>query len=421
MNSPGTGVPPLNRLLTIAAIAVIGLATPGTVHTTENPITLKGRLGTYIYSFEKFNPDASSEHLTLSYESINLSATNIGTSALSFHSYLRTLNNPDDDDQNSPSTKIYNLYLQLDDLVWDGSVRLGRQFLYSGVARGKMDGIKVELAPHRDVAVTGFLGTQEPDDLSTKVDSWSSSNTWGGRVRVDHIPDTQIGWSYNQRSRNDEEEARLTGIDVRNRSISPLDIYGKFDWDLVAKRPSYLVVKASARIGPRLSLSGEFAHHNPQIRSNSILSVFRQKSYNQVRFRPYFQLTERLGLEGGYATVRYSEDSTHRLEGGVTFGRGSAGFIYRTGYGGTTGGGYGSLNLNPRECLLVRLYANFQKHRTVEETSPLLESFVTSATFDSSKFDPLTLYLEVQEAWNPVLESDFRLFLRVNYRFRIGK
>ena len=407
------------RSLTFAFI--LSLTVAGTTLSSENPFILKGRISTYLYSFEEQNPDTSSERQVLSYESFDLDCFDVGTSGLSFHSYLRTLNNPRENASDRPSTKIYNLYLQYDKLFWQGNLRVGRQFLYSGVARGKMDGIKMDVTPVTGFSITGFLGTREPEGLSTKIDSWSSSNTWGARIRVDRITDTQVGWSFNQRSRGDEEEARLIGIDLRSRSIPRLDLYGKFDWDHIAKRTSYLVFRASSRIGPRLSLSGEFARHNPQIRSNSILSVFRQENYDQVRIRPYYRLTERLGLEGGYSVVGYHEDKTHRVDVGVNFGKGNAGVIHRTGYGGETTGGYGSLYLDLMKDLPVQLYANYQKYRTVEETSPLLESFVTSASFGYSGLEPLNLSIEFQEAWNPLVESDFRFFFRANYRLRVMK
>ncbi len=403
----------------IACILIFSVA--GTALSSKDPFILKGRISSYLYSFEEQNPDISSDRHVLSYESFDIDAFDVGISGLSFHGYLRTLNNPEEDERDGPSTKIYNLYLHYDGLFWNGNLRAGRQFLYGGVARGKMDGVKLDVSPLWGVFIMGYLGSQEPEGLSTKIDSWSSSNTWGARVRIDRISKTQVGWSFNQRSRYDEEEARLIGIDIRNRSLPQLDLYGKFDWDHIAKRTSYLVFNASSRIGPRLSLSGEYARHNPQIRSNSILSVFRQESYDQVRFRPYYRLSERLGLEGGYSIVSYNEDKSHRVEGGINFGKGSMGVIYRTGYGGETTGGYGSLYFGPMKDLQVRLFANYQKYRTVEETSPLLESFVTSAAFDYSGLNPLNLSIEVQEAWNELVESDFRFFFRANYRFRFVK
>lgn len=385
------------------------------------PPTLKGNISTYVYSLEALEPNGTSDRQVFSYESIDLEALDLGTGGLSLRTYLRTLNNPADADNEGPSAKVYNLYLEYRKPSGNGLIRIGRQFLYSGVARGKMDGLRFDLTPSNGVTVTGFVGTQEPDGLSTKVDSWSSSHTWGGRVRVDRIPDTQIGWSFNQRSRHGEEEARLIGIDVMNHSIRPIELYGKFDYDHIAKRTSTLVFQASTRIGSKLSLSGEFARHHPQMRSNSILSVFRQEPYDQVRLRPFFRLTENYGLEGSYGIVRYDGDRTHRLSAGLNFGRGSAGFFYRSGYGGKTAGGYGNLYLIPHDDLEIRLAANYQKYRTVEETSPILESFVSSATIDYFRLEPLVLTLELQEARSPEFESDLRLFFRANYRFRVKK
>jgi len=50
-----------------------------------------------------------------------------------------------------------------------------------------------------------------------------------------------------------------------------------------------------------------------------------------------------------------------------------------------------------------------------------LESFVTSASFGYSGLEPLNLSIEFQEAWNPLVESDFRFFFRANYRLRVMK
>jgi len=119
--------------------------------------------------------------------------------------------------------------------------------------------------------------------------------------------------------------------------------------------------------------------------------------------------------------VSYHEDETHRFNGGLNFGKGNVGLIYRTGYGGSTTGGYGSLYADPFDNLRLRFYANFQQYRIVEEISPLLESFVTSLTLEYEGLKPLALALEFQEAWNPVLDNDFRVFARANYRFRFSK
>jgi hypothetical protein len=320
-----------------------------------------------------------------------------------------------------PSTKIYSLHLRYDDPAGRGGIRVGRQFLYAGVARAKMDGVRADLSPVPWMTVTGFAGSREPETISTKIDSWTSSHIWGGRVRIDRIRATQVGWSFSRSSRDDEEEARLTGIDVRSRAVEGIDLYGRFDWDLIAGRTSRLVVRASSRIGERLSVEGEFARARPQIRSNSILSVVRQEPYDQVRIRPHIRIDDRWGLDGGYTAVLYEGDTTHRLNAGATFGRGSAGIFVQTGFGGRTAGGYGSLTIDLRSDLRGRLGANYRKYRTVEDDSPLLEAFVTSAALDYSGLAPFDLTLELQEARNALLGSDFRVFVRADYRFRMTR
>jgi hypothetical protein len=410
----------MRYMLSTGISAAVLLLLCGNALAQGNRITVRGRIGTYVYSYEEQRPDTTSTRRALSYESIDLDALSLGLADLSLHCYLRTLNNPRDA-INGPSTKVYNLYLEYDALSRRGRLRLGRQYLSSGVGLGKMDGARLDFDPLRGVTVTGFVGTREPEELSTKIDSWSSSNTWGGRVRVDRITGTRIGWSYNRRSRDGGIEADLVGIDARNRSIPRTDLYGRLDYDRVGRRVDLVVVQASSRLGERLSVTGEYDHQRPQVRSNSLLSVFRQDGYDQVRLRSNWKLSERVGLEGGYALVQYYQDRTHRLNAGVIIGKWSAGLFYRSGYGGKSLGGYGNLTFDPGDQLHIRLSADYRKYRTVEETTPLLEAFVTSAAIDYSGLEPLEVSLEAQEARNALLSGDFRLFLRANYRFRIGK
>ncbi len=414
-------IPGINILVRAAITLAFTLTYAGVATSTENPVALKASISTYAYSLEKQKADSSSERHLVSYESIDLDVYDVGAPGLSFHSYTRTLNNPYRVDLDGPLTKIYSLYLQYRASSLRGRIRLGRQFVYSGVARGKMDGARIDFAPVDGVSFTGFLGTSEPEDVSTRLDSWSSSNMWGWRMQVQRIPGTLAAWSFSQSTRNGDVEGRLIGIDLRNRSVSGLDLYGRFDWDLMAGRTSYLTLRASSRVNSRLSFSGEFERHNPQIRSNSLLTVFRQDAYNQVRVRPYLKLKGRLGLEGGYSLVSYDAEKTHRLDGGINFDMGRIGLMYRTGYGGSTTGGYGSLHFEPLDNLRVRLYADFQRYRIVEDISPLLESFVTSIAFDYDGLHPLSLSLEFQDARNPVLDNDFRIYAGANYRFRFAR
>ena len=413
--------PGSNILVRTAITLALTFTYAGVASSTENPLALKANIGTYAYSMEEQKDDSSSERHLVSYESIDLDIFDIGAPGLSFHSYTRTLNNPYRADLDGPSTKIYSLYMQYRASSLRGMIRLGRQFVYSGVARGKMDGARIDFTPVDGVSLTGFLGTAEPEDVSTRLDSWSSSNMWGCRMQVQRIPGTLAAWSFSQHTRNGDVEGRLIGIDLRNRSVSGLDLYGRFDWDLMAGRTSYLTLRASSRVNNRLSFSGEFERHNPQVRSNSILSVFRQDAYNQVRVRPYLKLGGRLGLEGGYSLVSYNAAKTHRLDAGLDFGPGRIGLIYRAGYGGNTTGGYGSFQIEPLNSLRVRLSADFQRYRIVEDVSPLLESFVTSVAFDYDGLRPLSLSLEFQEARNPVLNSDFRIYAGANYKFRSAR
>ena len=119
--------------------------------------------------------------------------------------------------------------------------------------------------------------------------------------------------------------------------------------------------------------------------------------------------------------MRYINDHTHRLRGGVSWNGLSGGLLYRQGYAGGRFGGYASLRKDLPHDTEGLIQFDYAKFNLVEGASLRSESLVAIFRITKRFARGTRFMVEFQEGRNPAFESDSRVFAKLDYRFHFRR
>jgi hypothetical protein len=216
-------------------------------------------------------------------------------------------------------------------------------------------------------------------------------------------------------------ERSLLGFDVTSSELHWLDLYVKLDWDLELDELRNTTVRGRPRMDGPLRLDLEYSRRAPTVRAGSIFGVINYRGYDEIRVLPTYALTGGLFLTGEYGYVRYESDNTHRVRGGMAYRGTAAGLDYRTGYAGGRLGVYGSVHGELYENLEGLFQLDYAKYSLIEGASLDDESLVAVVRLTRLLPAGLRTEVEAQIGRNPVFDSDFRIFAKIDYRFNIRR
>ena len=209
-------------------------------------------------------------------------------------------------------------------------VRLGRQLVVSGAGRNlAFDGLSVTAMPRRWAGVSAEAGVPvTPRFAADRGDALVS-----GRLFVRPSYGTEAGVSFLQVLDNGEIARRDLALDARVVPVQTLPIWltGFALLSLPDERFGEANVSASAQLGRRLEVTGEYRRTAPDIflPRNSIFSVFSQESHDEAGGFLYFRLLPRLRLQGDYHVIvdgdGTGQDVTAKLTGTLCEGRATLG------------------------------------------------------------------------------------------------
>ena len=386
------------------------------------PFDLKGNLTTAYYGLEGREIGGSEDRRNLFYQYISLRSSEIGTEALSFGANFRFRGDASDGSSDENRTHFYSLYFDVGKVLPAGlRFRLGRQFLYSGVGTGHLDGLNTRIDPFPWLALTAWAGTQVRYKPEPEVTPWDEAAMWGGRVLIRQKGGTRAGVSFAHRKRGGELERRLLGFDMSTPALPWSNVYFKLDMDLELDRLRNTTLRVNPRLEGPLLLDLEYSRRSPSFRANSFFGIINYKAYDEIRVLPVYRLENGVRLEGEYSYVRYKENNTHRVRGGLSWEQFSGGLLYRDGYAGGRLGMYARVAGDlPMEMEgLFRL--DYAKYNLVEGGSLDSESLVAIFRITRNLADRADFSVELQEGRNPAFDSDFRVFAKLTYRFQLRR
>ncbi len=311
--------------------------------------------------------------------------------------------------------RVYNLYAHVNTSRDRLNFRLGRQFLYSGVINGTMDGLLVSAKPAKGLALKAFVGREAPFSRELKTVG-SDSSALGGYVSYRFGPGLKVDLSYFRRKRDDRTVWQLVGAAVHGVYQENLYYQAQLDHNLESDKIQGTRLRLSYYY-QRWSLTGEYNFQKPRIFEDSFFRIFRQQEYQQFRGSVnYTAGAYQLGVQ--YLFTDHEFDQTNQLILNAGNQWGLLGLVVQSGYAGDNLGVYGDVRypLIPN-LLTLKLYAshyNFQRHLVeIDE-----DATAFSGGIDFRPWRYLSLQAEIQESRNTFYENDVRALFRVFYFFR---
>ncbi len=391
-------------------------------HQSVHALELSGNLRLSYYGFETFDGAGTLVNQNLFYPYVFLRGSDTGIDGLGFAANFRFRGDASGNLESDRNSRVYSLYTDVRDRLPLGvSLRFGRQFLYEGVGTGHLDGLKMDVGPVSWLRIAGWAGTQVRWSAPAEAAPWNESRMYGGRVVALPTEKTQASVGFTRRNRDRELERKLLGFDLTSSELRWIDIYFKLDWDLELDELRNTTVRGRPMLEGPFQIDLEYARRAPTVRAGSIFGIINYRGYDEVRVLPTYALAGGVLLTGEYGYVRYESDNTHRLRGGMAYRGTAAGLDYRTGYAGGRVGVYGSVHGELLENLDGLFQLDYAKYSLIEGASLDDESLV--AVLRLTRFLPggFRSEVEAQIGRNPVFDTDFRMFARLDYRFGIRK
>lgn len=378
----------------------------GTV-SVSGQVVVQGSLDAYAYAFETVEQSSQLDF----YQALRVRAWLKDAPTLRLNGSMRVARRGDPADWEG---RLYNGYLQ-----WrpdpHAQVRVGRQFLYSGVIRGTADAVSVDVDPADRLTVRLVAGLEPPLRRDFELGSTDDGNVLGAYGSGQLSKSAKIDASYFQRVRSDALVWQLAGVSLSGEATPGLFYLAQLDYNL--KSSDYHRMRYRLTYSTHSwTFSGEFQSQKPEVLEDSYFNIFELNAYNQFRVAGFYRFgAYQVGLQN-YVTL-YEEGETGN-EVLATFASrwGTVGVVYQSGFGGDRVGLYGEVRYEVAPGLEARgqsSYYNFQRYTA---------DFDEDATSFSAglRYRPvprLMIDAEVQESLNSLYDNDLRGLFRVSYSF----
>jgi len=311
--------------------------------------------------------------------------------------------------------RFYNAYADWASSERTVQVRMGRQFIYSGVINGSVDGVMVRARPTSkwDLRLVG--GTAVPYHRPLKVQSWEDGGTIGGYAAYQLADRTRIDLSLVSRTRQDEVVWRQLGTSLTGTFQKHFYYQLQLDYNLekseyqgVRGRLSYQVEK--------WILSGEYNTQKPRIYEDSFFNIFKLVAFNQTRLG-VTRLFGKYQVGIYHLHTMYDEDeSTDELMLTAGSSWGTVGVVYQTGFGGDNIGLYGEVRYEFVPGLTFTFHSSHYSYRR-RSIAFNEEATAFSSGLQYRPVRALLLQAQVQESMNSFYDNNLRGLFRINYTF----
>lgn len=395
-----------------------------------------GRLTTSLYAWEQQESDGNSIGHLRAYQTAMLHVDRVGGTGLSFRTYVHLSGDVRAEEAADPRFKVYHAYMDWKQAIGALHVRLGRQFVYEGVGHGTIDGWWLGYAFGEVLQMVGYAGTLPSLEASNGLESWSDAHMIGVRLRIRRLYGTTVGLSVVRKVRppvtylsrysgrtleNRGYQQESAGMDFRRRFGRHVDLFGRLDIDLILEKIQRAELIARYMVTPALRLTGEFIHRAPIINSNSIFSVFPQRTNQQVRLSGTYRIRKQLSVFSGVEHVLYDGDTATRVRIGASFRGNTLSYNRGMGYMGTRDGISGGFRYPVGEKLWIKAHAQLVQYALFEGAEDTDEAVTASVGVTVRPTRGTSFDLEGQSVQNRVYKRDFRIFFRGSVWFFKGE
>lgn len=311
--------------------------------------------------------------------------------------------------------KVYNAYLNFLSPCRKWDARIGRQFVYSGVMNGTVDGFLLNIRPVKNATLKLLAGMDAPMDRSLELTQWDDGNVLGAFASYGVSDAFNVKASYYQKSKSSEVYWQVAGGSLSGKVINNLFYQAHYEHNL--KTSAYQAMRYRFNyLGNKWMVFAEFNSQKPRIYEDSFFQIFEQTAFNQVRSGINYQLGNyNIGLQDVY--TMYDEDElNNQVHATVSGTYGTIGVLYQSGYAGDNTGVYGSIRYNLLKNLLLQVRSSYYQYE--RQTTAISEDATAISGGLTYKLSPSwQVKAEVQERINSYFDNDLRGLFRIRYAF----
>lgn len=397
---------------------------------------LNGRFTSSFYSFERFDINNTSETYIRTFQSLNL---NFNTGQFSLRTRTGMETNIGNSLNQDVRFRFYNLYLEGRNLLGFATIKLGRQPLFTPVAGGLFDGVNLKFN-YAGLSLSGFYGGNVPAYQKLELTSdWANNYVMGGRLEANPFEFLKLGINYIDKNYKAEDYNSLR----LNSDLDPItlliqsksnqykylsgdiwlevpkifEISSRYEYDLNIKATSRVEVDGRVQFTDNIGLTGYYNYREPQIRYNSIFSVFNFGNSQEIEGGLDYRIANVATFFGKYGYVKFKDENSSRITLGATTEFGSISYRKNLGYAGELDGiSFYSARTFLDGFLTPSIGVSYTTYKLSKDAdSNDIISFlggVNVRPWRSWSFD-----LQGQYFNNKIYKNDFRVLFKVNYLF----
>ena len=313
------------------------------------------------------------------------------------------------------SEKVHNAYLNFLSPCRKWDARVGRQFVYSGVMNGTVDGLLLNIRPIKNLTLKLLAGMDAPFDRTLKLTKWDDGNVLGAYGGYGLSDALNLKLSYVQKSRSDEIYWQLAGGSFSGKLMNHLYYQAQYEHNL--KTSAYQTMRYRLNyLTEKWTVFAEYNSQRPRIYEDSFFQIFKQTAFNQIRSGVSYQLgIYSIGLQDVY-TMYAENESANQIHAIINGSYGSVGVLYQSGYGGDNTGIYGAIRYNILKDLLLFVRSSYYQYE--RQTTAISEDATAFTGGLSYKLSPSwQVKAEVQERINSYYDNDVRSLFKIRYAF----
>lgn len=404
--------------------------------------SLNLRISAYMYNrqgADSINSDSKTNYLS-SYQN---ALVEVSKDNWSFNTLIQTEEDANNDVNGGFGYRFYNMYIKGTNLYKMIDVKLGRQYLFTGVGKGAIDGamLKLKAGKNKEYQISGYAGAITP--LSYEFSGYKSLNNnfiLGGVFSYYGVRDLTASISYmNKRYKPesyttsridsallteqteisfDSRADQLMGLDFNYTYLKKHKFFGKAYFDINNFNTLYKgEFNANFSVNKELKLSLMYEYNEPQISFNSIFWTFAHYQNQEVGGGIDYLLKNGINLYGNISNVFFENDNSLKFQ--VGFNNPGYGLSY-TQYTGYAGVSYGANGYLYRELVKAKLSCNlglnYSNYSLGNYSSGFNKAFSGLLGITYRPDPQISIDIQGQLITNSIYQYDTRILAGINYR-----
>ncbi len=400
---------------------------------------INARFGTSVYVWEKFDTVDVSHTIARGFQTLQLEASE---GDLSLQTSLYGASDVSHISGDDAYIRFNNFFLKWKNIGGAVDLNVGRVPVFAGVGIGTVDGALVRARGADDrIYLTAYGGANVPSNLKSQGFSDLDKRFFiGGQLVTTMIPDARVGVSYVNRHIEresylavrpdslfnpatvlivpDSRAQQALGVDARYDPNAPYSVYGRYDYDLNAKRSLRGEVHARVQANDCIAVTGEFIYREPYVPFNSFFTAFPVSPIREAEAGVEYSFSPSYRVFGRYAYVRYVDALSRRMSVGLYSTYASASYSGSSGYAGVLNSVYlqGMVPLCQR-MFIPTLGLSYAAYRLSEDNTKTDKMFAGSLGAVVRPMPAISADIQLQWLHNTVADRDVRLLAKINYWF----